>query len=115
MAGPSLPSDKELLIARLGFYLEVEVCDVSEAEIRLVQRVTDENAFVVKVKFDLENMAKADPEEVKNIAVGTVIYLAMDDVTISAPGWYDLQYRVEGADDWKQIRDYLFPSETEAL
>lgn len=121
MAGPHMLPDEELVMERVGFYLEAEVHDINDVQIRLVERKTGQSAFDAKVNFDFTKMEPATSQtppipkedEIKDSAIGTVMFLAMDKVTIPAPGRYDLQYRIEGDDEWENIRDFLFPEKIE--
>nr|WP_321511654.1 hypothetical protein [uncultured Celeribacter sp.] len=101
--GPSLHSEDETEISRLGFYLEAEISDVKEIEFRLSALDFEDYPIEVSMDFEFENDADDDTK-----SIGAVIVFNHERVKFKGPGMYQLQYKYNGI-SWEPVKDIYFP------
>lgn len=112
--GPNVLKDNEKRDARIAFYIEAIVDQVSRIEIRLWDKSNDnsivESAIEVPRVDEIENDGEITTViDEADVEVGLIIVTNFDDVHIPDPGKYTLQYSIDGGSEWEDIRDFVFP------
>lgn len=106
--GPQIP-DVDIVIPRIGFYIEAIAVDVESVELRLICSETEHVVFEEDLNFPykaeaLERNAEIDFSKTE---INLQLITNQGDVIFKSSGVYRLECKIPDG-TWREVRNYLF-------
>lgn len=110
LVGEEIPREGGKKINKFALYFEAVISHLKSAEVRMFCPENDDEAFVQELDFEYSDELDQLPDDASEVIVNMVLVVNKKDVKISAPGEYEIQFKIPNG-EWTTCKKVLFPSE----
>lgn len=111
--GLTIP-DSEVVVPRIGFYIEAVAVDVEEVDFRLREADGDFSPLSLTLSFPYKKEALEEDAEIDftSSEINVQLMLNQPNVTFRKSGRYVFEFKILDR-EWSEVRSYLFPRQFE--